>query len=51
MPAGTIPFIAIDSLTSIVAGRANRALPKTLARFNWPTWSPTPTPTDRASVA
>jgi hypothetical protein len=34
MPAGTIPFIAVDSLASIVAGRANRALPKTLARFD-----------------
>jgi hypothetical protein len=36
MPAGTSPFIAVDSLASIVAGRANRALPKTLARFDWP---------------
>jgi hypothetical protein len=34
MPAGTSPFIAVDSLASIVAGRANRALPKTLARFD-----------------
>jgi hypothetical protein len=36
MPAGTIPFIAVDSLASMVAGRANRALPKTLARFDRP---------------
>ena len=36
LPVVTIPFIAVDSLASIVAGRANWALPKTLARFDWP---------------
>jgi Acetoacetate decarboxylase (ADC) len=34
--AATIPFIAVDSAASIAAGRANWALPKTLARFDWP---------------
>ena len=36
MPAAASPFIAVDALASIVAGRAKRALPKTLARFDWP---------------
>jgi hypothetical protein len=31
---GTIPFMAVDSPTSVVGGRANWALPKTLARFD-----------------
>jgi hypothetical protein len=35
LPAGTVPFIAVDSLASIVGGRVNWALPKTLARFDW----------------
>jgi hypothetical protein len=35
VPAATIPFIAVDSLASIVGGRANWALPKTNARFAW----------------
>jgi hypothetical protein len=35
VPAGTVPFIAVDSLASIAGGRANWALPKTLARFEW----------------
>jgi hypothetical protein len=30
---GTIPFMAVDSPASIVGGRQNWALPKTLARF------------------
>jgi Acetoacetate decarboxylase (ADC) len=36
VPAATIPFIAVDSLASIVGGRANWALPKTHADFEWP---------------
>jgi hypothetical protein len=30
---GTIPFMAVDSLTSLVGGRANWSLPKTMAEF------------------
>jgi Acetoacetate decarboxylase (ADC) len=30
-----IPFIVVDSLPSIVGGRANWLLPKALARFDW----------------
>lgn len=33
--ASFVPFIAVDSLSSIHAGRANWALPKTLAAFEW----------------
>ena len=33
--ASSVPFIAVDSLASIHAGRANWALPKTLAAFEW----------------
>ena len=32
---GHIPFIVVDSLPSIVGGRANWLLPKALARFDW----------------
>jgi hypothetical protein len=32
---GHIPFIAVDSLPSIVGGRANWLLPKVLGRFEW----------------
>jgi hypothetical protein len=32
---GHIPFIAVDSLTSIVGGRANWLLPKVLGAFEW----------------
>jgi hypothetical protein len=32
---GYIPFIAVDSLPSIVGGRANWLLPKVLGRFEW----------------
>jgi hypothetical protein len=32
---GHIPFIVVDSLPSIVGGRANWLLPKALARFAW----------------
>jgi Acetoacetate decarboxylase (ADC) len=35
-PEAAIPFIAVDSLSSVHAGRENWALPKTLARFEWP---------------
>ena len=30
---GTIPFMAVDSLASLVGGRGNWSLPKTMARF------------------
>ena len=30
---GTIPFMAVDSVTSLVGGRGNWSLPKTLAEF------------------
>lgn len=36
LPAAAVPFIAVDSLASVHAGRANWQLPKTLARFEWP---------------
>jgi hypothetical protein len=32
---GHIPFIVVDSLPSIVGGRANWLLPKALSRFDW----------------
>jgi hypothetical protein len=32
---GHIPFIVVDSLPSIVGGRANWLLPKALAHFDW----------------
>jgi hypothetical protein len=35
LPAASIPFIAVDSLASVLGGRANWALPKTMARFAW----------------
>ena len=35
-PEATVPFIAVDSLPSVHGGRENWALPKTLARFEWP---------------
>lgn len=35
LPAATVPFIAVDSLASIVGGRANWGLPKTHAGFSW----------------
>ncbi len=35
LPATFVPFIAVDSLASIHGGRANWALPKTLAAFEW----------------
>jgi acetoacetate decarboxylase len=35
-PEAAVPFIAVDSLPSVHAGRENWALPKTLARFEWP---------------
>ena len=35
-PEAAIPFIAVDSLASVHGGRENWALPKTLARFEWP---------------
>ena len=36
LPASSVPFIAVDSLPSVHGGRENWALPKTLARFDWP---------------
>ncbi len=35
LPTAHVPFIAVDSLASVEGGRANWALPKTLARFAW----------------
>lgn len=35
-PEAVVPFIAVDSLPSVLGGRENWALPKTLARFEWP---------------
>lgn len=35
LPASNVPFIAVDSIASIHGGRANWALPKTLAAFEW----------------
>jgi hypothetical protein len=35
-PEAVVPFIAVDSLPSVHGGRENWALPKTLARFEWP---------------
>lgn len=35
LPAASVPFIAVDSIASIHGGRANWALPKTLAAFEW----------------
>jgi len=35
-PEACVPFIAVDSPASVVGGRVNWALPKTLARFEWP---------------
>lgn len=35
-PEAVVPFIAVDSLASVLGGRENWALPKTLARFDWP---------------
>jgi hypothetical protein len=40
LPASVVPFIAVDSLASIHGGRANWALPKTLAAFEWTTAPP-----------
>jgi hypothetical protein len=36
LPAAVVPFIAVDSRASVHGGRANWALPKVLARFEWP---------------
>ena len=35
-PEAVVPFIAVDSAASVRGGRENWALPKTLARFEWP---------------
>jgi len=35
-PEAVVPFIAVDSPASVHGGRENWALPKTLARFEWP---------------
>ena len=35
-PEACVPFIAVDSPASVHGGRENWALPKTLARFDWP---------------
>ena len=51
LPAVTVPFIAVDSLASVVGGRAGWALPKTLARALWPPDAPARIETDDWSVA
>lgn len=48
LPAATVPFIAVDSIDSLHGGRANWALPKTLAAFEW---SATPAQLGRAPFA
>ena len=35
-PEAVVPFIAVDSPASVHGGRENWALPKALARFEWP---------------
>jgi hypothetical protein len=51
LPAVTVPFIAVDSIASVVGGRAGWALPKTLARALWPPDAPARIETDDWSVA
>jgi hypothetical protein len=51
LPAVTVPFIAVDSLASVVGGRAGWALPKTLARALWPPDAAARIETDDWSVA
>lgn len=51
LPAVSVPFIAVDSLTSVVGGRAGWALPKSLARALWPHNGPARVETDTWSVA
>jgi hypothetical protein len=36
LPVAVVPFIAVDSITSVHGGRVNWALPKVLSRFEWP---------------
>jgi hypothetical protein len=36
LPAVSVPFIAVDSIASVVGGRAGWMLPKTLATAVWP---------------
>lgn len=36
LPRVHVPFIAVDSLPSVHAGRAHWALPKVMASFDWP---------------
>jgi hypothetical protein len=40
LPRVHVPFIAVDSLPSVHAGRAHWALPKVLATFTWPESAP-----------
>lgn len=51
VPAATVPFIAVDSLASVVGGRAGWNLPKTLARALWPADGPARIETDAWSVS
>jgi hypothetical protein len=51
LPAATVPFIAVDSLASVVGGRAGWDLPKTLARALWPADAPARLETDEWSVS
>lgn len=51
LPAISVPFIAVDSLSSVVGGRAGWMLPKTLARALWPPDGAARVETDEWSVA
>jgi hypothetical protein len=51
LPAVSVPFIAVDSLASVVGGRAGWMLPKTLARALWPPDDAARIETDDWSVA
>jgi len=44
LPIGQVPFIAVDSMPSVLGGRANWGLPKTMAEFS------TDIPAGRAEV-
>jgi hypothetical protein len=51
LPAVSVPFIAVDSLTSVAGGRAGWMLPKVLARALWPADAAARIETDDWSVA
>lgn len=51
LPAVSVPFIAVDSLSSVVGGRAGWMLPKVPARALWPPDAAARVETDDWSVA